>query len=370
MIPLRKVKLATAENIIKYIKQIDCNKHYSNFGPLHEQLTARFAEKFGCSRENIILVSSGWAGLVVSLNAYKSYYSGSHKFACMIPNYTFPATTAAAISCALDPVFIDVDKNSWQMSEKAVLNTLEEKKCETLFAIPVSPFGATVNIKFWEHLKTQYNIEVVVDAAWSFDKLQISKMPSIISLHATKAFGIGEGGIVISNDKELISDIKQRCNFGLSSKGITESFGSNFKLSEYSCAVGLANLDQWPEKRKKIIKIRKKYDEFFSNKDAFQLTPNMPEQFAPGAYALRMLSHSVKDFQIHLAKCGVQTRRWWAPDQDQHSYFKSFAPTGTKFSREMSESCVNIPFYEDLSPTEQNQILECIDNFLAKKRGY
>ena len=220
-------------------------------------INASFCRKIQLHTENICLVSSGWAGLTASLSVLKNRNSIYNKSSCLIPNHTFTATTSAALTAGLKPKFINVEPNSWQMSQEAVLR-LERKDGAKTFAVPVSPFGGTVDCKFWAEMKEQNEVETVVDAAWCFDYNQIAELPSIISLHATKSFGIGEGGIVISRDTDFIAQIKKCSNFGLSKSGVTEIPGFNFKLSEYSCAVALANLDKWPEKRRKILQVRQK----------------------------------------------------------------------------------------------------------------
>lgn len=364
MIPLRKVKLAEASAIMRYFEQIDCNQHYSNFGPLHEQLENRLAKKFDCLPEHICLVSSGWAGLTACLSVLKSQVYKKQSFKCLIPNHTFTATTSAALAAGLKPIFVDVDTDTWQMREQSVFKVLSEQSHTEIFAVPVSPFGSPINMKFWEMLKSQFSVFTVYDAAWSFDNLTISSLPAVISLHATKSFGIGEGGIVISSDVSFISKIKKSVNFGLSNFGITDGPGFNFKLSEYSCAVALANLDEWPNKRARILHARKIYDDFFIDRTGVQMTPGLPKNFAPGAYAIRLTNENAENFQEFMELHGIQTRRWWAPDQDQHNYYKAFVPTDGDFCREMSSSCVNIPFYENLPADDQVYIIECIDKFL------
>ena len=96
-----------------------------------------------------------------------------------------------------------------------------------------------------------------------------------------------------------------------------------------------------------------------------QLTPGLPKIFAPGAYAIRLKTKSVRDFQHYMKQHGIQTRQWWAPDQDQHNYYKNFVDNKNNFSRDTSRSCVNLPFYDELTSDDQAHVLECITDFLG-----
>ena len=62
--------------------------------------------------------------------------------------------------------------------------------------------------------------------------------PTLVSLHATKVLGAGEGGFVLCDNRDLVVDIRRRMNFGFrgSREAMVPAF--NAKLSEYHAAVG------------------------------------------------------------------------------------------------------------------------------------
>ena len=68
----------------------------------------------------------------------------------------------------------------------------------------------------------------------------------MLSLHATKVFGVGEGGLVLCRNAELIQRCGQVMNFGFLGSREAQVAGFNGKLSEYHAAIGLAALDPWP----------------------------------------------------------------------------------------------------------------------------
>ena len=109
----------------------------------------------------------------------------------------------------------------------------------------------------------KFPVPVIIDAAAGFDVFSTTcrpqKVPVIISTHATKAFGTGEGGFVSCDNTDLLERVRRVTNFGLTPDRRIEYNGLNAKFSEYHAAVGLAELDGWPEKREKYLEQTKKY---------------------------------------------------------------------------------------------------------------
>ena len=67
----------------------------------------------------------------------------------------------------------------------------------------VSPFGAPLDLPAWDRVQAATGVPVVIDGAAAFDTLRaggpmaVGRCPVIVSLHAPKVFGIGEGGALI-----------------------------------------------------------------------------------------------------------------------------------------------------------------------------
>ncbi len=85
------------------------------------------------------------------------------------------------------------------------------------------------------------------------------KTPVVLSLHATKVFGVGEGGVVLCRDAELVKACKRDLNFGFLGDRVAHTNGVNGKMSEYHAAVGLAELDGWPDKRTAFLRVTQAY---------------------------------------------------------------------------------------------------------------
>lgn len=347
MIPLLKPLLPTADALLPYLREIDATRRYSNYGPLERRLQERLEHRFGAP---VALLSSGTAALVAALAAVRR----DDRRVCLCPAWTFVASAAAICAAGMTPHFIDVSDKTWMPPIGSDLDDWVMNRREFLGAVMVvGPFGIPVDTEHWDEYSRYWGVPVVIDGAACFDSLVVGKSPTMVSLHATKALGAGEGGFVVSTDEALIARIRAIANFGTSPDGSGEPqvLGFNGKMSEYHAAVGLAALDGWKERRKALEHIRNRY--------ALSLAP---ERLVPGyaafisAYctALVMDPEAVK---ARMAERGVETRRWWGDGVAAQEAYRSFPHDELPVTAELARHCLSLPFSPDLTDQDIDFVL-------------
>jgi len=261
-IPVLRPQLPAADRLLPYLRRIDATRIYSNQGPLVQELEARLAGVLALPAGGVACASTGTAALVGGILAAAGRASQARPFALM-PAYTFVATAFAAEECGYRVRLADVDAGSWmldpgQLAQDATLAGVG-------VVIPVAPFGRPVPLAPWSLFREQTGIPVVIDGAASLDRIEttprqfLGAIPVALSFHATKAFGTGEGGCVASTDADLMPRVAQSLNFGFIRARNAEASGINGKMSEYHAAVGLAELDGWPEKRQALQMVADRY---------------------------------------------------------------------------------------------------------------
>ncbi len=243
---MNKPLLPKTEKLIPYLERIDENRWYTNYGELEEEYRYRISELFGAP---CITGSSATSLLTATLMAY-NLPKGSM---VALPSYTFPATAAAVVSAGHIPFFCDVESDG-------IINTGGvNPNCKAM--IVVAPFGKYPGE--WGKFAELHGVPVIIDGAAAFDVYSTTHKPTdcpiIISTHATKSFGTGEGGLLFSHDALLLERVRRITNFGLTPDRRIEYTGLNCKFSEYHAAVGLTQLDEWPEKREKLLEAVKPY---------------------------------------------------------------------------------------------------------------
>lgn len=234
--------LPSAEKLFPYLKRIDESRMYCNFGPLNAEYQERLGEMFGAP---CVTGSSATSLITATLMAYDLPRGGLVAMA----SYTFPATAAAVVNAGMVPYFHDV-------SEDGVLYMRGTTPSPSAIIL-VAPFGKPIK---WND---DFSVPLIIDAAAGFDSFSTvckpGNIPVVVSTHATKSFGTGEGGFITCRDTDFLERVRRITNFGLTSDRHVEYNGMNAKFSEYHAAVGLASLDEWPEKRKLLIDQTKKY---------------------------------------------------------------------------------------------------------------
>jgi dTDP-4-amino-4,6-dideoxygalactose transaminase len=183
----------------------------------------------------------------------------------------------------------------------------------------------------------------------------------VYSFHATKGFGIGEGGLIYSSDHEMINRIRQASNFGFNENRESKQMGLNGKLSEYAAAIGLATLDVFQEKKRKRELV---YDWYMKELEQAGLLENgWRLQEVRGSVAYSFLSllcpaeFSNTRFVEKLATLGIQTRTYFAPSCHQQPLFQAYPRTSLDITEQICSRIINLPLWEDMNQGHVQKII-------------
>lgn len=351
MVAVMKPKLPQAEALLPYLRRVDARRTYSNFGPLNTEFEARIAQLYGSSEGTVMTASNATIALTLALNAL----GAPRGTLCAMPAWTFVASAHAATMAGLTPYFIDVDPATWALDPQATAAALANAPGEVAAVMPVAPFGLALDIPAWEAFRNETGIAVVIDAAAGFDSARPSSIPTVVSLHATKALGVGEGALVLSIDPDLIVDIRTRSNFGFHGSREARLPAANGKLSEYHAAVGLAALDEWPEARAEWMAAATAYRRALSS-NRVKLQPGFGETWAGSTCVLEFPEPWACSASQALAAAGIETRRWWGMGAHRHPATVDFPCAVLAATEHLAGATLGVPFYRDIGTSEIDQI--------------
>jgi dTDP-4-amino-4,6-dideoxygalactose transaminase len=125
-VPVMKPMLPRYESVEGYLKSIDTNRVYSNFGPLLRILEERYANFFGVNPEKVVCSSNATLALLGAC-----CLSPSEEI--VVPSFTFPATIQAAIASHKKIIISDIDPLTWMLPEEEIKDKAR---------IVVLPFGS------------------------------------------------------------------------------------------------------------------------------------------------------------------------------------------------------------------------------------
>lgn len=363
-VPVMRPQLPTAAEILPYLKRMDATRYYSNHGPLLRELEGELARHFRVTGDQIAIVANGTVALSAALVAAGAQPGTT----CLLPSWTFVGSASAVWAANLQPHFVDVSPDTWMLDPEALLRRKDLKNVGAVMV--VSAFGAPVDTRAWDAFTEQTRIPVIIDGAAAFDTVESvpkagpGRSPIMISLHATKVFGIGEGGLLLSTDEALVRRFNQVCNFGVWDSPQGQILGYNGKLNEYNAAVGLAFFDKWPERRRQIAELTAKYAQRLGRVDRVATVPGYGGGWL-SCYANVATEGDATPVIAALQRSGIETRRWWQRGVHRQKAYAHFPHDALPVTEHLADRVFGLPFYHDLDDASLDLVLQSLDAALS-----
>jgi dTDP-4-amino-4,6-dideoxygalactose transaminase len=235
--------LPVPADYLPLLEEMRDNGWYSNFGPLARRLEGRLLTAIGAREETCVTCCNATAGLSAALLA--TGRTGQ----VLLPAFTFPASLGAVRAAGMTSIVADVDAQSWALSAPVLERALAATGAGAVML--VTPFGMRRDWQAELRVCRRRDVAVVIDNAagmggprpatgWGEDVFEV------FSLHATKPFAVGEGGLIFAH-RTRDPALRSALNFALNSYAQPEGpfWGFNGKMSEFHAAVGLAQLDRF-----------------------------------------------------------------------------------------------------------------------------
>lgn len=355
-IPIMRPLLPSAEKLLPYLKRIDESRWYSNGGPLEDEFREKLAPLFGLSAEQTLPMSSGTLALQIALSA--GARPGKSK--CLMPSWTFVATPLAAMQAGLEPHFMDIDPATWSLP----LNRIRQRRDlgDLAAIVLVAPFGRLDDLAEWSEFSAETGVPIIVDAAAAFDGLSrfdLSRHPNLsvaISLHATKPFGIGEGGLLLSGDAAYVTRCAQMRNFGFWGTRASRETGTNAKLSEYGAAVGLAAFDEWPAKRQAYARACRTYHDALNDRPEVDLISD-PDHWISSTFNIGYRG-DMDRLSLELNRRHIETRQWWGQGCHKQPAFARLPRDPLPETEKLAPRVLGLPLSPDITETDIARICE------------
>jgi dTDP-4-amino-4,6-dideoxygalactose transaminase len=368
-IPLLVPDMPGPEALMPYLWRMHESRQYSNFGPLVREFEARLWERFrqgAAGPVALTTVSSATAGLELVLSSL-GLPPGAR---VLLPALTFVATATAVLRAGLVPVLADVDPESWLLTPEIAADILATTPFDAV--MPVAAFGAPQPLQAWQTFEHRTGIPVAIDAAPAFGSqaMDAASGTVVISLHATKSFAAGEGGIVVSMDGELVRKVREASNFGINLDaaaampiGSLASVGTNAKLSEYHAAVALAAMETWDRRvaarRALYWNLRRQLEEAAGGRLRWQAGN---DQCAPSLLCVRLQSGAARTrLEQVCAAEGIGTRRWYQPLLTTMPVLASqCVHLPVPHASRIAEDLIGLPFFPAMAAEQQTRVAAAV----------
>lgn len=263
MIPVTKPYLPSREKLDKYIDGIYERHWLTNNGQLVQELTRRLEEYLGV--ENLLLVANGTLALQIAYRALSvSDHQPEQRPEAITTPFTFIATASSLKWDGVEPVFVDIDPDTWCMDPANIEAAITPN---TRAIVPVHVFGNACDVEAIADIANKHNLKLIYDASHAFgvtykgESLLKHGDAATLSFHATKLFHTGEGGAIVFKRKDDLERARKMINFGITGPESVEALGINAKMSELQAAMGLCVLDEMETNLKARAEVWQLYEE-------------------------------------------------------------------------------------------------------------
>ena len=361
------------EDDVEAVAKVIRRGTYWAAGPEIEQLERGISNFVGT--KYALSFNSGTSALHADLLAH-NITSGE----VIVPSFTFIATANAVVLAGARPIFAEIEDQSYGLDPEDVKERITNK---TKAIIPVHYGGCPCRkIRALREIADDHNLLLIEDAAESLGSKIDDEMvgtfghSSMFSFCQNKVITAGEGGIIVTDLKDIYQKLKLICSHGrLETRenyfSTTKELdyiqvGYNFRMSSISAALALSQL----EKIDKIIKLRREKAKYFNKKlSKIKLIKTHIESkeyyHVYQMYTIQLEDNETRErLQQNLSKAGVMTRVYFEPIHLKTSYKEKFNYECRNLPRteEISKKVLTLPLFPTLSYKEIDYIVDIIKN--------
>lgn len=358
MINVTRTYLPSIDEYQALLRQIWDNGWLTNGGQFEQDLADNLKEYFDVP--NLELVANGMLALQLAIRAL------GLKGEVITTPFSYVATANAIVWEGCQPVFVDVDENSFCISPDLIESAITE---HTSAIIATHVYGIPCDVEKIASLAAKYNLKVIYDAAHCFGVSLHGKSIlmhgdiSALSFHATKLFHTAEGGAVVCRDVSVNERIHSMKKFGHLGEDRYLEIGTNAKLSELHAAMGLCVLPKVGEIIARRREVSIWYDDLIASLGLHLRRPIMPPglEYNYSYYPVVFESHeSMMNARSRLIENGIMPRRYFHPSLNTLSFLQPFGYRSCSVSESLAERVLSLPLYVGLEQSQVARIVHVI----------
>lgn len=278
---------------------------YLTTGPYVKEFEDKVASYVGA--KYAVAVCNGTAALHIACYA-AGITTGDE---VLVPAMTFAASSNCVLYCGGIPVFVDIDPKTYNIDLKDLESKITEK---TKAIIPVDLTGQSVDMDRIMEIAEKFGLIVIEDAAHALGseykgkKVGTGAHMTEFSFHPVKPITTGEGGVVVTDNKEFYEKMVLFRTHGITRNNELMTcnegpwyyeqidLGYNYRITDLQCALGTSQMDRIDEfinRRREIVSI---YNEAL--KEVHEIVTPYEEEFSNSGWHIYVIKLKLQELKV------------------------------------------------------------------------
>jgi len=278
--------------------------------------------------------------------------------------FTFFATVGCIVRAGAKPVFVDIEPKTFNINPELIEPVVTEK---TKAIMPVHLFGQMADMDPIMEIANKYNLAVIEDAAQSITSTYKGRKAGSIGATGCFSFfpsknlgGIGDGGMIVTNDEQLYGRLFIMRNHGSKPKYYHKHIGGNFRLDAIQAAallVKLPHLDEWSEGRRRNAAY---YDKKFA--PTFVQTPYISPECVSvyNQYCIRVPNRD--EVLAHLREKNIGCEIYYPVPLHLQECFRSlgYKEGDCRQAEKAAKEVIALPVYPELTDEMKDYVVDSV----------
>jgi dTDP-4-amino-4,6-dideoxygalactose transaminase len=379
LLDLKKQYETIQEEIMAATREVYDSQRFI-LGPKVEALEKKIAEY--CECKYAVGVSSGTDALLIAL---MTAGIGSGDLVLTTP-YSFFATVGALVRVGAEPIFVDIDENTFNMDptklEATISSMNEDEKSKVKAVMPVHLFGQSADMAPILETARSHGFLVIEDAAqaigsaYEFADGTVKRAGAMghygcFSFFPSKNLGaFGDGGMVTTNEQEIFEHLKIMRVHGSKPKYHHKIVGGNFRLDALQAAiltVKLQYLDEWTTKRNENADT---YRKLFQDEglEEISLPFEKEKRHIYNQFVIQVRDQR-DDLKKYLHEHGVGCEIYYPVPLHMQACFAylGYSPEDFPVSMAAARNSLALPIYPELTAEQIHYIVDIIGQFVKNR---
>jgi dTDP-4-amino-4,6-dideoxygalactose transaminase len=324
-----------------------------------------FEEAFAamCGVKHAIATTSGTTALHVSLLA-----NGTGEGDEVITSpFTFIASANAVVYTGARPVFIDIDRTTYNIDPALIEAAITPR---TKAILPVHLFGLSCDMDLIMKIAQKHDLAVIEDACQSHGATYKGKRvgsfgTGTFSLYPTKNMTSAEGGMITTDDDAINEKCRVIRQHGMRRRYYHDELGFNFRMTDVHAAIGLEQLKKLEGRNEQ----RRANAEFLSEHLQGVMVPSMPAgcTHVYHQYTVRVPDGKRDALRAYLQENGVGSEVYYPVPVHQQIFYTD--ELGYKITLPEAEQAalevLSLPVHPALSQADLETIVSTVNKFMA-----